>query len=143
MPQLNETHDATRRSWVESANLRGAEFPIQTAPAAMREHQAMRHVEPLDLAGAGPAGSPRQLAIDPNFVVVVDIDAQHRHRAGGVEAQGICRDPQLCAVPENDTTSETRFPQQVTGYAAGIAQKRLGYDGYGSALIKRFDASRP
>jgi homogentisate 1,2-dioxygenase len=38
---------------------------------------------------------------------------------------------------------ETRFPQQVTGYAARIAQRRLGYDGYGSALIKRFDASRP
>jgi homogentisate 1,2-dioxygenase len=38
---------------------------------------------------------------------------------------------------------EPRFPQQVTGYAAGIAQRRLGYDGYGSALSKRFDASRP
>ena len=35
---------------------------------------------------------------------------------------------------------ETKFPQQVTGYAAGIAQRQLGY---GSALIKRFDASRP
>jgi homogentisate 1,2-dioxygenase len=38
---------------------------------------------------------------------------------------------------------ETRFPQQVTAYAAGIAQKQLGYGTYGSALTKRFDASRP
>jgi hypothetical protein len=40
MPQLNETHDAMRRSWVESANLRGAEFPIQTARAALGSDSA-------------------------------------------------------------------------------------------------------
>ena len=38
---------------------------------------------------------------------------------------------------------ETRFPQQVTAYAAGIAQRQLGYGTYGNALTKRFDASQP
>src|SRR5580700_11298771 len=45
------------------------------------EHQAMGHVEPLDRAGARPAGRPRQFAIDPDFCVVVDIHPEHRHRA--------------------------------------------------------------
>ena len=60
----------------------------------------MGHVEPLDRARARPAGSPRQLAIDPDFCVIVDIRPQHRHRAGGVETRGISRDRKLCAVPE-------------------------------------------
>jgi homogentisate 1,2-dioxygenase len=38
---------------------------------------------------------------------------------------------------------ETRFPQRVTAYAAGIAQLQKNYGGYGSALVKRFDPTRP
>ncbi len=30
--QLDETHDPTRRSWVESANLPDADFPVQNLP---------------------------------------------------------------------------------------------------------------
>jgi homogentisate 1,2-dioxygenase len=37
---------------------------------------------------------------------------------------------------------ETRFRQQVTAYAAGIAQLQSDYGGYGSALLKRFDPNR-
>ena len=32
MTTLDETHDPERRSWVESANSPGAEFPIQNLP---------------------------------------------------------------------------------------------------------------
>jgi fumarylacetoacetase len=32
MPNLDETHDPELRSWLESANLEGAEFPIQNLP---------------------------------------------------------------------------------------------------------------
>jgi fumarylacetoacetase len=32
MPALNETHDPGLRSWVESANVAGADFPIQNLP---------------------------------------------------------------------------------------------------------------
>lgn len=32
MTQLNATHDSTRRSWVESANEAGSDFPIQNLP---------------------------------------------------------------------------------------------------------------
>ncbi len=32
MPELDETHDSKRRSWVESANAPDAEFPIQNLP---------------------------------------------------------------------------------------------------------------
>ena len=38
---------------------------------------------------------------------------------------------------------ETRFPQRVTAYAAGLAQRQTGYGRYGITLAKRFDASRP
>jgi len=38
---------------------------------------------------------------------------------------------------------ETRFRQNVTAYAAGIAQRQLGYGTYGTALVKRFDPNRP
>jgi homogentisate 1,2-dioxygenase len=38
---------------------------------------------------------------------------------------------------------ETRFRQVVTAYAAGIAQRQLGYAIYGNKLVKRFDPSRP
>jgi homogentisate 1,2-dioxygenase len=37
---------------------------------------------------------------------------------------------------------ETRFRQNVTAYAAGIAQRQPGYGTYGSALVKRFDPTR-
>jgi homogentisate 1,2-dioxygenase len=37
---------------------------------------------------------------------------------------------------------ETRFPQRVTDYAAGLVQRQLGYGTYGGALLKRFDPSR-
>src|SRR5262244_2748092 len=32
MTELNSTHDPALRSWVESANLPGADFPIQNLP---------------------------------------------------------------------------------------------------------------
>lgn len=32
MTQLNETHDARRQSWIDSANTPGADFPIQNLP---------------------------------------------------------------------------------------------------------------
>lgn len=35
MSELNETHDPVRKSWVESANLRGTDFPIQNLPFCM------------------------------------------------------------------------------------------------------------
>ena len=33
--KVNETHDPARRSWVESANAAGADFPIQNLPLGM------------------------------------------------------------------------------------------------------------
>jgi homogentisate 1,2-dioxygenase len=38
---------------------------------------------------------------------------------------------------------ETRFPQRVTAAAAGVEQLQKTYGGYGSALIRRFDPTRP
>jgi homogentisate 1,2-dioxygenase len=38
---------------------------------------------------------------------------------------------------------ETRFPQKVTAWAAGIAQFQSDYGSYGAALVKRFDPTRP
>ena len=31
-PRINETHDPAARSWVESANQAGCDFPIQNLP---------------------------------------------------------------------------------------------------------------
>ncbi len=38
---------------------------------------------------------------------------------------------------------ETRFPQKVTTYAAGLAQLQPDYGDYGLALTRRFDPARP
>ena len=38
---------------------------------------------------------------------------------------------------------ETRFPQRVTAYAAGLPQLQASYGTYGTALVKRFDPSKP
>jgi homogentisate 1,2-dioxygenase len=38
---------------------------------------------------------------------------------------------------------ETRFPQRVTAYAAGLAQLQRDYRDYGRKLKKHFDPSRP
>jgi homogentisate 1,2-dioxygenase len=37
---------------------------------------------------------------------------------------------------------ETRFPQKVTAYAAGIAERQLAYGTYGTGLLRRFDPTR-
>jgi homogentisate 1,2-dioxygenase len=38
---------------------------------------------------------------------------------------------------------ETRFPQRVTDYAAGLVQRQAHYGDYGSELMKRFDPTKP
>lgn len=38
---------------------------------------------------------------------------------------------------------ETRFPQRVTAYAAGVAQLQQDYPSYGAALRRNFDPTRP
>lgn len=38
---------------------------------------------------------------------------------------------------------ETRFPQRVTAYAAGVAQLQQDYPSYGAALKRHFDPTRP
>ena len=37
---------------------------------------------------------------------------------------------------------ETRFPQRVTAYAAGLAELQKDYGGYGQRLRKLFDPNR-
>jgi len=66
MNTLNETHDATLKSWVESANAEGSDFPIQNLPFGVfrrrGSHEAFRGgvaigAEILDLGAAHKAGS--------------------------------------------------------------------------------------
>ena len=38
---------------------------------------------------------------------------------------------------------ETRFPQRVTAYAAGLDERQRDYGGYGHQLRKLFDPNRP
>ncbi|HTO49892.1 MAG TPA: fumarylacetoacetase [Burkholderiales bacterium] len=65
MSTLNETHDATLKSWVESANAEGSDFPIQNLPFGVfrrkGSHEAFRGgvaigAEILDLGAAHRAG---------------------------------------------------------------------------------------
>ena len=65
MSTLNETHDAGLRSWVESANAEGGDFPIQNLPFGVfrrkGSHEAFRGgvaigAEILDLGAAHKAG---------------------------------------------------------------------------------------
>ncbi len=65
MNTLNETHDATLKSWVESASAEGSDFPIQNLPFGVfrrkGSHEAFRGgvaigAEILDLGAAHRAG---------------------------------------------------------------------------------------
>jgi fumarylacetoacetase len=65
MSTINETHDPTLRSWVESANAAGTDFPIQNLPFGVfrrkGSHEAFRGgvaigAEILDLGAAHKAG---------------------------------------------------------------------------------------
>jgi len=51
MPQLDETHDARLRSWIESANARDTDFPIQNLPFGVFRRVA----EPRDPGRVGVA----------------------------------------------------------------------------------------
>jgi fumarylacetoacetase len=66
MSPINETHDRTRTSWVESANVRGADFPIQNLPYGVFRRKAKAESfrggvaigdRILDLAKASEAGA--------------------------------------------------------------------------------------
>ena len=37
--ELNTTHDPRRQSWVESANVAEADFPLQNLPLGVYEHE--------------------------------------------------------------------------------------------------------
>jgi fumarylacetoacetase len=50
MIAVNDTHDPALRSWVESANLPGADFPIQNLPLGI-----FRRLDTEDVAGIGVA----------------------------------------------------------------------------------------
>lgn len=62
---LNETHDPKRRSWVESANREGSEFPIQNLPFGVFRRRSSKAARIgvaigdaiLDLAAAGFGGA--------------------------------------------------------------------------------------
>jgi fumarylacetoacetase len=65
MPQLDETHDPQRRSWVETANRPGAAFPIQNLPLGVFCRRGTGELprggvaigdQVLDLAAASAAG---------------------------------------------------------------------------------------
>ena len=63
------------------------------------QHQAVRHVEALDRGGARPAGYARQLAVDPDLGVVVDIGGEVGDGTGGIEIADLGRDGQRRAEP--------------------------------------------
>ena len=72
--------------------------PGDTAPIG--QHDAVGHVEALDRPRARPAGGARHRAVDPDFRVVVDVDAEHRLGAGGVEARDVRGDRQGGTEPD-------------------------------------------
>ncbi len=62
-PRINETHDPAARSWVESANQAGCDFPIQNLPfgvfRAAREKARVGVAigdQVLDVSAAGQRG---------------------------------------------------------------------------------------
>jgi fumarylacetoacetase len=66
MAELNETHDPALRSWVESANRSGGDFPIQNLPFAAFRRQGTREAfrigvaigdQIVDVAAAHAAGA--------------------------------------------------------------------------------------
>src|SRR5258705_5044554 len=69
---------------------------------ALAEHHAVGHVETLDGRGTWPSDGARQLAVDPDFRIVVHDDRNHGTRARGVEVADLCGDRQSGTEPRHE-----------------------------------------
>src|SRR5262249_4413499 len=74
--------------------------PVANGHGAVGQHHAVGHVEALDRPWTRPAGSARHRAVDPDFGVVVDVDAQYSLGACAVETRDIRRHRQDGTEPE-------------------------------------------
>src|SRR3954466_2508189 len=83
MTALNDTHDPNRKSWVESANRAGTDFPIQNLPFAV-----FRRANSAEALRAGVAIGEQ----------ILDLGALHQKRAlagSAGEALAACAEPPL------------------------------------------------
>jgi fumarylacetoacetase len=116
MNDLNETHDPNRRSFVESANRPGGDFPIQNLPFCMfrRLHERSRAGIAIgdcifDLGAAveggllpGMAGEAAQAASGPNFNPLMAIGTRYasalRSRVSYLLRAGVAEEQRVRAV---------------------------------------------
>ena len=132
----NETHDAALRSWVESANAAGCDFPVQNLPLAVFRRRGSGEPwrggvaigdQVLDLAaarGAGVfegaasdaatlAGSPTLnglMALGPRHWSALRLALSRLLRAGAPQAGALAR----CLVPQAE--AEYTVPAQIGDY---------------------------
>src|SRR2546426_7227048 len=93
--------------------------PVAGRHGAVGQHDAVGHVEALDRPWARPTGGARHRAVDPDFRVVVDVDAEHRHL--GRPSGGTASQPDLWAnLPE--VVALARYPN--------VAMKATGAPSY-------------
>jgi len=86
--RLNPTHNPKRRSWVESANAEGCEFPIQNLPFGVFRRKG---------ADEAPRGG---VAIGDAIVDLAAFAKTARLRGGAREAARACAEPTLNALLE-------------------------------------------
>ena len=80
---LNDTHDPKRRSWVESANLPGTDFPIQNLPFAVFKRK-----------GAGEAFRGG-VAIGDQILDLAALHESRRIKGSAADALAACAQPTL------------------------------------------------
>ncbi|HSZ60808.1 MAG TPA: fumarylacetoacetase [Terriglobales bacterium] len=66
-PVLDETHDSKVRSWVESANVAGADFPLQNLPFAVFRRPGQSAEPSLGIAIGDRVLDLRGMQIEPSF----------------------------------------------------------------------------
>jgi fumarylacetoacetase len=136
MSQLNETHDPTLRSWVESANVPGTDFPIQNLPFAVFRRQGSGEAfrggvaigdQIIDLGAAaqcgalapgalasaascGDASLNRFMAMGPEAWTTLRLSLSRALRADAADAQRLAN----CILPQAE--AEYTVPARIGDY---------------------------
>ena len=75
--RLAEPHEIHRCNRNRTVDAEDCDLELVTRLDCFGEHHVIGHVEALDRGWAGVAGAARNLPIDPDFRVIIDVSREH------------------------------------------------------------------
>ncbi|MDQ3674953.1 MAG: fumarylacetoacetate hydrolase family protein, partial [Gemmatimonadota bacterium] len=103
---MNQTHDPSLRSWVESANAPATDFPIQNLPFGVFSRK-------------GDAAPRVGVAIGDQIVDVTECEKANVWGAEGRDVARLCGDPTLNRVAQSPPEALSRFRARLSELLAG------------------------